>query len=158
MTNLITEYNNNIIPVSTKGNTVSFDGNRFTINYGPPIQITDQNNNNMIVDDVILLDRGIIRVELHNHTLDIKVENPFTLAMTDQADKGKIDSPMAGVISTINVKVNDIVSKGTTLLLISAMKMENKIIAPIDGKVLAIHVKTNDQVSSGQLLVEISED
>lgn len=158
MTNLITEYNDHKITVSINGNKVIIGDNSFTINYGPPFQITDGNNNCVIIDDIIHLEGGVIRIELLNHTIDIKVENPFAMAMSDQVAKGKIVSPMAGIISNINVKAGDFVSKGATLLLISAMKMENKISSPIDGKITAVHVNTEDQVTSHQLLIEIEED
>lgn len=67
----------------------------------------------------------------------------------------KISSPMPGTILDIKCKVGDSVKKGTILLILEAMKMENEIIAPIDGTVKQIAVNKGASVSSGDLMVVI---
>ncbi len=69
---------------------------------------------------------------------------------------GEILSPMYGVISKVNVTNNKKVSKGETLFILEAMKMQHEIKADIDGLTCDIRVKENSQVSMGDLLVKIS--
>ena len=74
----------------------------------------------------------------------------------DSLSSGEILSPMHGVISKVNVTNNKKVSKGETLFILEAMKMQHEIKANIDGLTSDIRVKENSQVSTGDLLVKIS--
>ena len=74
----------------------------------------------------------------------------------DSLSSGEILSPMHGVISKVNVTNNKKVSKGETLFILEAMKMQHEIKANIDGLTSEIRVKENSQVSTGDLLVKIS--
>ena len=67
----------------------------------------------------------------------------------------KINSPMPGTILDIKCKVGDSVKKGTILLILEAMKMENEIMSPVDGTVKQISVNKGASVSSGDLMVVI---
>ena len=69
---------------------------------------------------------------------------------------GEILSPMHGVISKVNVTNNKKVSKGETLFILEAMKMQHEIKADIDGLTTDLRVNENSQVSTGDLLVKIS--
>ena len=62
---------------------------------------------------------------------------------------------MYGVISKVNVTNNKKVSKGETLFILEAMKMQHEIKADIDGLTSDIRVMENSQVSLGDLLVKI---
>ena len=68
----------------------------------------------------------------------------------------KVNSPMPGSILKVNVNKGDIVTKGQSLLILEAMKMENEIKAPVDGKILDIKVSKGQSVNLGQLLIEIA--
>ena len=73
----------------------------------------------------------------------------------DSLSSGEILSPMHGVISKVNVTNNKKVSKGETLFILEAMKMQHEIKADIDGLPTDLRVKENSQVSTGDLLVKI---
>ena len=82
-----------------------------------------------------------------------------TLVSTNEIDNlssGEILSPMHGVISKVKVTNNKKVSKGETLFILEAMKMQHEIKADIDGLTSDLRVKENSQVSTGDLLVKIS--
>ena len=82
-----------------------------------------------------------------------------TLVSTNEIgnlSSGEILSPMHGVISQVNITNNKKVSKGETLFILEAMKMQHEIKANIDGLTSNIRVKENSQVSTGDLLVKIS--
>lgn len=71
-------------------------------------------------------------------------------------DESKVcRSPLAGVVTEINVEVGQQVEVNQPLLVLEAMKMFTTITSPVAGKVKAIHVDVRDAVKQGQLLVEI---
>ena len=81
-----------------------------------------------------------------------------TLVSTNEngnLSSGEILSPMHGVISQVKVTKNKKVSKGETLFILEAMKMQHEIKADIDGLTSDIRVKRNSQVSTGDLLLKI---
>jgi glutaconyl-CoA/methylmalonyl-CoA decarboxylase subunit gamma len=67
----------------------------------------------------------------------------------------KINSPMPGTILDLRCKVGDSVKKGTILLILEAMKMENEIMSPVEGTVKLVQVSKGASVSSGDLMVVI---
>ncbi len=69
--------------------------------------------------------------------------------------KGGVTAAMTGRITSIKVKAGDAVTKGTVLLLLEAMKMENEVKAPKDGTVKEIAVAEGARVSEGDTLVVI---
>ncbi len=68
---------------------------------------------------------------------------------------GELTAPMPGQIRAVNVSEGDIVTKGQTLLVLEAMKMEIRIQAPMDGIVKSLAVKQGQTVEREQALVEI---
>ena len=62
---------------------------------------------------------------------------------------------MPGTILKVLVSAGQSVSKGDTLLILEAMKMENEITAPSDGTVSAVCVAAGDAVEVGKTLVTI---
>jgi biotin carboxyl carrier protein len=70
---------------------------------------------------------------------------------------GELTAPMPGQVRAVNISEGDVVTKGQTLLLLEAMKMEIKVQAPRDGVVISIQVKQGQTVEREQLLV-IMED
>jgi biotin carboxyl carrier protein len=70
---------------------------------------------------------------------------------------GELTAPMPGQVRAVNVKEGDNVTKGQTLLLLEAMKMEIRVQSPRDGKVKKLSVQQGQTVEREQLLVEIEE-
>ncbi len=156
MTTITTIFNNKEISAEVKKNQITINDKIYTINRDDIMTI--QSGEEIInVDDIIQLGNGLIRVELLNYTLDIKVENPFDIALGSDVQSGIIESPMAGVISSIHVDIGMKIEKGDTIMVISAMKMENKIISPVSGIVKNISVSMNEQINSNQLLAEVEK-
>ena len=75
---------------------------------------------------------------------------------TDAADAdGIVLSPMPGRVSAVEVAMGDSVTRGQTLLVVEAMKMENRLVAPFDGTVAALHTAPGRQVSEDAVLARI---
>lgn len=64
-------------------------------------------------------------------------------------------APMPGVVLKILVQVGDVVTKGTPLVILEAMKMEHQIVAPADGTITAIHCREGELVQPGVDLVTL---
>ncbi|MBV8413572.1 MAG: ATP-grasp domain-containing protein, partial [Alphaproteobacteria bacterium] len=65
-----------------------------------------------------------------------------------------VRSPLPGRIIDLKVKAGERVSKGTTLLVLEAMKMEHTLTAPADGVVKSVRYAVGEQVAEGAELVE----
>lgn len=68
---------------------------------------------------------------------------------------GAVKSPLPGIIIDIKVNVGDAVTKGQTVVMLEAMKMENAIQATQDGTVKEIKVAKGDSVLEGVTLLTI---
>ncbi len=68
-----------------------------------------------------------------------------------------LHAPMPGKVSKILVAVGDTVTKGTPMVIIDAMKMENELSAPADGRVQQILVREGEAVEGGLPLVALEQ-
>jgi biotin carboxyl carrier protein len=68
---------------------------------------------------------------------------------------GELTAPMPGQVRAVNVSEGDAVTKGQTLLVLEAMKMEIRIHAPQDGVVKKLFVKQDQTVDREQMLIEV---
>lgn len=111
------------------------------------------------------------KITVNGNTYDVTVEEAGTAAAAPAATAApreaapadpspasgstQVKSPMPGNIIDIKVKAGDKVSKGQTLIILEAMKMENDIPAPVDGVVDAVLVNKGDAVEVDAALVSI---
>ena len=72
------------------------------------------------------------------------------------AGSQEIKAPMPGTILKVNVSNGQAVKKGTVLMVLEAMKMENEILAPNDGTVASVNVSANQTVESGATLCTLA--
>jgi biotin carboxyl carrier protein len=70
---------------------------------------------------------------------------------------GELTAPMPGQVRAVNVSEGEAVTKGQTLLVLEAMKMEIRIHAPQDGIVKKLFVKQGQTVEREQMLIEVEE-
>ena len=71
------------------------------------------------------------------------------------AEVGRLTAPMPGKVVSFAVKAGDVVTKGQTLAVMDAMKMEHTIAAPIDGLVTELLYAPGDQVVEGAELLKL---
>jgi len=68
---------------------------------------------------------------------------------------GELTAPMPGQVRAVNVKEGEAVTKGQTLLLLEAMKMEIRVQSPQNGVVRKLLVIQGQTVEREQMLIEI---
>lgn len=94
--------------------------------------------------------RARVRV-LAPHVADLYARLPEKEA----ADTSKlIQSPMPGLVVSINVKPGQAVQSGEAVAVIEAMKMQNILRAEHDGTVKAVSAAAGDSVAADDVLVE----
>lgn len=72
-----------------------------------------------------------------------------------KGQKGSIGAPMPGTVIEIKVKEGDVVKKGETLVVLSAMKMETVVKSPVDGKIKSVSIVNGQKIEGDDLLLEI---
>jgi len=86
--------------------------------------------------------------------LDAEVSEAGGGVKKEAATAGGLNAPMPGKVFKTMAKVGDAVTKGQTLLVLEAMKMEHAIKADKDGKVKKI-LKEGELVQAGMALAEL---
>ena len=114
-----------IATVNGKKHTVTFEGNKATVN------------------------GKVYVVDLH---CDNAAAASAVVAEAPAAEAVEVKSQMPGAVIALSVAKGAHVSEGDTILVIEAMKMEIKVTAPCDGKVAEILVAKGAQVTEGQVL------
>ncbi len=79
----------------------------------------------------------------------------FSIGSSKQSNA--LSAPMPGLILDVQVSAGQEVKEGDTLVILSAMKMENSFVSHMDGVIKAVHVTKDDAVDKGQLLVEFED-
>ena len=75
----------------------------------------------------------------------------------DGAGSGNVIAPMPGAVIRIDVAEGDGVTKGQSLLILEAMKMEHAIVAPFDGVVAQLLVHEGQQMRPKELMLVVEE-
>lgn len=83
---------------------------------------------------------------LHKLGLDKTASNRVT----------ELKAPMPGLVLNVFVKESQQVSKGDTLVILEAMKMENIIKSPVDGLIKTIRIKNGDKLEKNQVVINFA--
>ena len=100
-------------------------------------------------------------VEVDGDMFEVKIMPTGFMEIEEAGDgnfhpvEGGVTSSMQGMVIKLNVNVGDKVTKGSTICVIEAMKMENDIQSEVDGVVEEIFVEPGDAVSAGDTLMVI---
>lgn len=100
-------------------------------------------------------------VKINNRIYTVELKDKFDLLLEkmgmSNSVSGKVNNikaPMPGLIIDLKVKDGDVVTPGTTLLILEAMKMENIIKSSGQAVIKSVKVKKGDSVEKGQVLIE----
>lgn len=112
-----------------------------------------------------------LHADFNNKTLTLEVNgNKYELKIEDEYDQlvkkmglsaggsqkiKNIKAPMPGLILDILVEPGQTVEKGTQLLILEAMKMENVLKAEGEGVVKSVEVAKGATVDKGQIIIEM---
>ena len=95
-----------------------------------------------------------LHVQSTTTTVTLEIVPRFTLPGAEVHGGGLL-APMPGVVLDVRVAVGDQVEKGTTLVVLEAMKMEHHIKAPEAGTVSEVRVAVGARVDNQALLLTI---
>ncbi|RZG78952.1 acetyl/propionyl/methylcrotonyl-CoA carboxylase subunit alpha [Acinetobacter sp. WCHAc060033] len=126
------------------------------------IQILEQTAQKLVYDvngvrrsiDYVL-DRNNLFLDAVNGNIAIENATYAPPETSDVAGDGKIRAPMDGAIINILVNAGDTVTKGQTLLILEAMKIQQQIKSDVDGVVEEIIGQVGQQVKKRQLVLNI---
>ena len=99
-------------------------------------------------------------VEVDGDVFEVKIMPTGFMEVSEtgeitEAIPGAVPSAIQGMAIKLNVNVGDKVTKGSTICVIEAMKMENDIQSEVDGVVKEIFIEPGDAVSIGDTLMVI---
>ena len=123
-----------------------------------------------ILQDNQSFNATVLEADYETKTFSIKInKNVYTVNLKDKFDLlveklgfsnmtvqkvNNIKAPMPGLVLDVLVQVGDAVTKGDSVLILEAMKMENVIKAEGDAVVKRIEIKKGTPVEKNQILVE----
>lgn len=81
---------------------------------------------------------------------------PAAFAPAAGAGSIKVEAGAAGKVFKLEAGVGQKLSRGETVMIIEAMKMEIPIVAPEDGTVASIEVAVGDSIEAGQVLATMN--
>lgn len=103
---------------------------------------------------------GQYKVNTFCNYMELEVAPELSAVMKKNSNRvgnEQVKAPMSGKIVKIKVKAGDKIEEGDSLVILSAMKMENEIKSSTSGIISKISVKEEDLVKDGQLLITIKE-
>src|SRR5262249_24277679 len=80
-------------------------------------------------------------------TYELAIDEPG--ATVRRQHSGSLSAPMPATVVSVHARPGDAVTRGTTLIVLEAMKMELPVRAPGDGVVAAVHCAPGDLVQPG---------
>lgn len=95
------------------------------------------------------------------HAYDVEVIDAEARYLINRGTNGTtsnektISSPMPGKVVKVLKREGDIVQKGDTIVIISAMKMESEYKSHVDGIIKKVNVAEGETIEGNQILVEI---
>ena len=108
-----------------------------------------------------LTDDGV-SVALDGQTVSARVADERAARLASAAAAGRprhtetaIRAPMPGLVVGVPVEVGQSITRGTTLVVLSAMKMQNELTAQADGTVKEVLVSAGQTVDQQQVLVRL---
>jgi biotin carboxyl carrier protein len=107
-------------------------------------------------------ERGAWKLDLEGSTFSLRVETEqeHSARLLGGAESSRrtaeVKASMPGFVTRVLVAAGDEVAKGTPLLILEAMKMENEIRAECSGRISEIAVSERQTVNNGDVLIRIA--
>lgn len=99
-------------------------------------------------------------VSLHERNYAVTIVDPKRLRSGQDSDRhhhglAEITAPMPGKVVRVQIETGTTVEKGTGIVVVEAMKMQNEMKSPRAGVVVSINVKPGDTVNAGDVLAVV---
>ncbi len=99
-------------------------------------------------------------VSLHERNYAVTIVDPKRLHSGQDSDRhhhglAELRAPMPGKVVRVQIEVGATVEKGTGVVVVEAMKMQNEMKSPRAGVVVSINVKPGDTVNAGDVLAVV---
>ena len=85
------------------------------------------------------------------------VELPRFPGQEVEEQKGSLLAPMPGKVIRVAVEEGAVVTRGDTLVVVEAMKMEHAVRAPADGTVTEVRIIEGDQVDGDEVMIVVDD-
>ena len=96
-------------------------------------------------------------ITVNGNVYDVTVEENGAATPAAGAAGGiKVEAGAAGKVFKVEASVGQKVSKGDTVIILEAMKMEIPVVAPEDGTVASIDVAVGDAVEAGAVMATLN--
>ncbi len=147
-----------------KDNKVSVDGVIYDVDYEA---MTGQQLVSLLVDGksfdchIYQDDENwhvLMRGALYTAQVEDEREKRLKAAAGQASDEGgafTLKAPMPGLVVAVPVNIGDEIEKGSVLVVLESMKMQNELKSPRAGKITAIEVKAGDSVEQKQLMLTL---
>lgn len=99
-------------------------------------------------------------VNIRGRSYEVTIVDPKRLRSGQNSDRHhhgvtEIRAPMPGKVVRVQLEVGATVDKGTGVVVVEAMKMQNEMKSPRAGVLVSINVKPGDTVNAGDVLAVI---
>jgi len=108
------------------------------------------------------IENKTLTVSVNGNKYELKIEDEYDLLVKEMGLSvltsqkiTDIKAPMPGLIIDVLVEPGQEIEKGTPILILEAMKMENVLKAEGEGVVKSIEVVKSQAVDKGQILIEM---
>lgn len=103
---------------------------------------------------------GGFDVNLHGRNYPVTIVDPKRLRSGQDTDRhhhglAEIIAPMPGKVVRVQIEAGASVEKGSGIVVVEAMKMQNEMKSPRAGVVVSINVKPGDTVNAGDVLAVV---
>lgn len=103
-----------------------------------------------------------LTLEVNGNKYDVNIEDEYDILVKKMGLSAfvvqkmtNVKAPMPGLVVEVLVEPGQVVEKGTQLLILEAMKMENVLKAEGEGVVKSIEIVKGAAVDKGQILIEM---
>ena len=104
--------------------------------------------------------KNLFDVDLRGRNYAVTIADPKRLRSGQNSDRhhhgvAEIRAPMPGKVVRVQIEAGASVEKGTGVVVVEAMKMQNEMKSPREGVVVSINVKAGDTVNAGDVMAVV---
>ena len=122
------------------------------------IEVDGRTHDRLLAEGEAAVREGEVTVFLDGASYRLRVRGLLSRAADETAPGGHLTTPMPGRVVAVTVEAGARVTRGQTLMVIEAMKMEHGIAAPADGVVERVNYDVGDSVEEGVEVIVLSAD